>query len=114
MDKIWWNEQWMGWPIGPQYSASSNVDHAEKLQGKLLLIVGELDTNVDPSSTSQVVSALLKANKNFDYLMIPGAEHNAGRGGEYADYGERKRFDFFVRHLLGQDPPEWSSAPTAK
>ena len=109
MDKIWWNEQWMGWPIGPQYSASSNVDHAAKLQGKLLLIVGELDTNVDPSSTLQVVNALLKANKNFDYLMIPGAEHNAGRGGEYADYGERKRFDFFVRHLMGQDPPEWSS-----
>ncbi|MGE3491216.1 MAG: DPP IV N-terminal domain-containing protein [Vicinamibacterales bacterium] len=109
MDKIWWNEQWMGWPIGPQYAASSNVEHAAKLQGKLLLIVGELDTNVDPASTQQVVNALLKANKNFDYLMIPGAEHNAGRGGEYADYGERKRFDFFVRHLLDQNPPEWSS-----
>ena len=51
MDKIWWNEQWMGWPLGPQYSASSNVDHAAKLQGKLLLVVGELDTNVDPAST---------------------------------------------------------------
>ena len=109
MDKIWWNEQWMGWPIGPQYAASSNVDHAAQLQGKLLLMVGELDTNVDASSTLQVVSALLKANKNFDYLMLPGEEHNAGRGGEYADYGERKRFDFFVRHLLGQNPPEWST-----
>jgi len=110
MDKIWWNEQWMGWPIGPQYAASSNVEHAAKLQGKILLIVGELDTNVDPSSTLQVVNALLKANKNFDYLMIPGAEHNAGRGGEYADYGERKRFDFFVRHLMGQNPPDWGTA----
>ncbi len=109
MDKIWWNEQWLGWPIGPQYAASSNVEHAARLQGRLLLIVGELDTNVDPSSTLQVVSALLKANKNFDYLMIPGAEHNAGRGGEFAGYGERKRFDFFVRHLMGQNPPEWSS-----
>lgn len=109
MDKIWWNEQWMGWPIGPQYSASSNVEHAPRLRGKILLIVGELDTNVDPSSTLQVVDALLKANKNFDFLMIPGAEHNAGRGGAYADYGERKRFDFFVRHLLGQNPPEWSA-----
>jgi dipeptidyl aminopeptidase/acylaminoacyl peptidase len=113
MDKIWWNEQWMGWPIGPQYAASSNVEHAHKLQGRILLIVGELDTNVDPSSTLQVVNALLKANKNFDFLMIPGAEHNAGRGGEFAEYGERKRFDFFVRHLLGQHPPEWSpSVPT--
>ena len=81
MDKIWWNEQWMGWPIGPQYAASSNVDHAHLLQGKILLIVGELDTNVDPASTLQVVNALMKANKNFDFLMIPGAEHNAGRGG---------------------------------
>jgi dipeptidyl aminopeptidase/acylaminoacyl peptidase len=110
MDKIWWNEQWMGWPIGPQYAASSNVDHAHLLDGKILLIVGELDTNVDPSSTLQVVNALMKANKNFDFLMIPGAEHNAGRGGEYAEYGERKRFDFFVRHLMGQNPPDWGAA----
>ena len=63
MDKIWWNEQWMGWPIGPEYAASSNVVHANKLQGKLLLVVGELDTNVDPASTMQVVAALIKANK---------------------------------------------------
>ena len=109
MDKIWWNEQWMGWPIGPQYSASSNVDHAHLLQGKLLLMVGELDTNVDPASTMQVVNALIKANKNFDLLVYPGEDHNAGRGGQYADYGERKRFDFFVRHLMGQNPPEWSA-----
>jgi dipeptidyl aminopeptidase/acylaminoacyl peptidase len=78
----------------------------------VLLVVGELDTNVDPSSTMQVVNALIKANKNFDLLVIPGAEHNAGRGGETGEYGERKRFDFFVRHLLGQNPPEWSASPT--
>jgi dipeptidyl aminopeptidase/acylaminoacyl peptidase len=112
MDKIWWNEQWMGWPIGPQYAASSNVDHAHLLQGKLLLMVGELDTNVDPASTLQVVNALVKANKNFDLLIYPGEDHNAGRGGQYADYGERKRFDFFVRHLMGQNPPEWSAPVT--
>ena len=84
MDKIWWNEQWMGWPIGPQYAASSNVDNAAQLQGKLLLVVGELDTNVDPSSTMQVVNALIKADKDFDLLVIPGADHDAGRGGESA------------------------------
>ena len=111
MDKIWWNEQWMGWPIGPQYAASSNVEHADRLHGKLLLMFGELDTNVDPSSTMQAVNALLKANKNFDLLIYPGEDHNAGRGGQYSDYGERKRFDFFVRHLLNQAPPEWSAAP---
>ena len=79
MDKIWWNEQWMGWPIGPQYAASSNVDNAYRLQGKLLLVVGEMDTNVDPSSTMQVVNQLIKHNKDFDLLVIPGADHSVGR-----------------------------------
>ncbi len=109
MDKIWWNEQWMGWPIGPQYSASSNVDNAYRLQGKLLLVVGELDTNVDPSSTMQVVNQLIKHNKDFDLLVVPGGEHGAGRRGETAAYGEHKRFDFFVRHLLGVNPPAWQT-----
>jgi dipeptidyl aminopeptidase/acylaminoacyl peptidase len=103
MDKIWWNEQWMGWPLGPEYAASSNVDNAYRLQGKLFLIVGEMDTNVDPSSTMQVVNALIKANKVFDLLVIPGAGH--GMGGTY---GERKRNDFFVRNLLGVEPPDWN------
>ncbi len=105
MDKIWWNEQWMGWPIGPEYAASSNVDNAFRLRGHLLLIVGEMDTNVDPSSTLQVVNALIKANKNFDLLVIPGGGH--GMGGEY---GQRKMFDFFVRHLHGIETPNWNSA----
>jgi dipeptidyl aminopeptidase/acylaminoacyl peptidase len=103
MDKIWWNEQWMGWPLGPQYSASSNVDNAYRLQGHVLLVVGEMDTNVDPSSTMQVVNQLIKHNKDFDLLYIPGAGHGAGGA-----YGEHKRFDFFVRHLLGVTPPEWT------
>jgi dipeptidyl aminopeptidase/acylaminoacyl peptidase len=101
MDKIWWNEQWMGWPLGPHYGASSNVDNANKLQGDLMLIVGELDTNVDPSSTMQVVNALIKANKTFDLLVIPGADHTNG-----GPYGIRKRNDFFVHHLLGVEPPQ--------
>jgi dipeptidyl aminopeptidase/acylaminoacyl peptidase len=103
MDKIWWNEQWMGWPIGPHYGASSNVDNASKLQGHVLLVVGEMDNNVDPSSTMQVVNQLIKHNKDFDLLYIPGAGHGAG-----GSYGEHKRFDFFVRHLLGAAPPEWT------
>jgi dipeptidyl aminopeptidase/acylaminoacyl peptidase len=112
MDKIWWNEQWMGWPIGPQYSTSSNVDNAYRLQGDLLLVVGELDTNVDPSSTMQVVNQLIKHNKNFDLLVVPGANHPAGRGNDpTAPYGDHKRFDFFVQHLLGVTPPPWNSAP---
>jgi dipeptidyl aminopeptidase/acylaminoacyl peptidase len=100
MDKIWWNEQWMG-EIGPHYSASSNVDNAYRLQGKLMLIVGEMDRNVDPSSTMQVVNALIKAKKTFDLLVIPGADHTSG-----GEYGERKRWDFFVHQLLGKEPPD--------
>lgn len=103
MDKIWWNEQWMGWPVGPEYAESSNVDNAYRLEGKLLLINGEMDNNVDPASTVQVVDALIKANKNFDYLFLPGMRHTSG-----GIYGEHKRMDFFVKHLLGVDPPEWS------
>jgi dipeptidyl aminopeptidase/acylaminoacyl peptidase len=102
MDKIWWNEQWMGWPIGPHYAESSNVDNAHRLQGKVLLVVGELDQNVDPSSTFQVVNQLIKHNKDFDLLVIPGAGHGSGGA-----YGEHKRFDYFVRHLAGVNPPDW-------
>ena len=81
------------------------MDNAGKLEGKLLLIVGEMDRNVDPSSTMQVVNQLIKHNKDFDLLYIPGAGH--GPGGAY---GEHKRFDFFVRHLLGAIPPAWTDA----
>ena len=104
MDKIWWNEQWMGWPLGPEYSASSNVDNAHRLQGKVLLVVGELDNNVDPASTFQVVNQLIKHNKDFDLLVIPGAGHGSGGA-----YGDHKRYDFFARHLLGVKPPEWKA-----
>jgi len=107
MDKIWWNEQWMG-ELGPHYAASSNVDNAYRLQGKLLLVVGEMDTNVDPSSTFQVVNALIKANKMFDLLVIPGAGHTNG-----GPYGERKRNDFFVHHLMGVEPPERNQSRVA-
>ncbi|MEN6559992.1 MAG: prolyl oligopeptidase family serine peptidase [Acidobacteriota bacterium] len=108
MDKIWWNEQWMGWPIGPEYAASSNVDNAYRLRGRLLLVVGEMDTNVDPASTMQVVNALIKAGKTFDLLVVPGAGHGLG-----GPYGERKMYDFFVRNLLGQNPPDWNAMPAA-
>jgi dipeptidyl aminopeptidase/acylaminoacyl peptidase len=103
MDKVWWNEQWMGWPIGPHYAAASNVDNAPKLQGKLLLVVPEMDTNVDPASTFQVVNALIKANKKFDLLFVPGGGHGAGGA-----YYQRLLQDFFVHHLQGSEPPDWN------
>ena len=104
MDKISWNEQWMGYPVGPHYAESSNVVNAHKLQGKLFLIVGELDTNVDPASTLQVVDTLIKAKKDFDFLVFPGVDH-AIRG----DYFPRRRMDFFVKHMLGVEPPNWNA-----
>jgi dipeptidyl aminopeptidase/acylaminoacyl peptidase len=103
MDKIWWNEQWMGWPVGPWYSDSSNVDNAWRLQGKLLLVVGELDKNVDPSTTFQVADRLIKANKDFDLLVVPGGGHGAGGA-----YGQRRLMDFFVYNLLHKATPDWN------
>ncbi len=107
MDKIWWNEQWMGWPVGPQYSDSSNVDNAWRLKGKLLLIFGEMDHNVDPSSTLQVVDRLIRANRRFDLLEVPGADH--GTRGPYAYYTLRRTYDYFVRNMLGEQPPDWNA-----
>ncbi len=100
MDKIWWNELWMGWPLGPHYAEQSNVTNAHKLQGRLLLTVGELDHNVDPASTMQVVNALIKADKDFDFLIVPGGGHGIGE----SPYAARRRQDFFVRHLWGMEP----------
>ncbi|MGI9239899.1 MAG: DPP IV N-terminal domain-containing protein [Verrucomicrobiales bacterium] len=95
MDKIWWNEAWMGWPIGDHYAANSNVTHAHKLRGKLLLTVGELDRNVDPASTMQVVDALIRADRDFDMIVVPGAGHGIGE----SPYMSRRRTQYFIDHL---------------
>jgi dipeptidyl aminopeptidase/acylaminoacyl peptidase len=101
MDKAWWNELWMGFPVGEHYREQSNVTLASRLQGKLLLAHGDMDENVPPSATLQLVDALIRANKDFDLLILPGRNHGFG-----ADpYFVRRRWDFFVRHLLGAEPP---------
>ncbi|KAH6851105.1 Alpha/Beta hydrolase protein [Chaetomium sp. MPI-CAGE-AT-0009] len=97
MDKMWWNEQWMGWPVDEAYAASSNAVHAAELKGALMLIVGELDDNVDPSSTLQVVKALNDADKDYEMLLMPGMGHGAGG----SDYGRRRRWAF-LRLWLGE------------
>ena len=93
MDKIWWNEQFMGWPVGPWYSENSNVDNAWRLEGKLLIINGEVDDNVDPASSLQVVAELVRNNKDFEQLYLPGYSHNLGD-----DYVTRRIFEFFWRN----------------
>ncbi|MBR4047663.1 MAG: DPP IV N-terminal domain-containing protein [Bacteroides sp.] len=103
MDKIWWNELWMGYPVDEHYAANSNVENAHLLTRPLMLVVGELDDNVDPASTMQVANALIKANIDFELVVIPGAAHTVGEA-----FGEHKRYDFFVRHLMNVTPPKWN------
>lgn len=107
MDKASWNEQWMGYPVGTQYSDSSNIDNAARLAGKLMLVVGELDDNVPPESTYRFADALIKSGKDFELVMVPGENH--GDGGAY---GIRRREDFFIKHLLHRDSPDRNVAPS--
>lgn len=95
MDKIWWNEQWMDWPVDDSYRANSNTEHVAQLKGDFFLTVGEVDTNVDPSSTYQVVDALIRADKNFEYYAVPNGGHGVGE----KPYLRRKRLEFFQRSL---------------
>ena len=109
MDKASWNEQWMGYPVGPQYAECSNIENASRLQGYLMLVVGELDDNVPPESTYRFADALIRANKDFDFLVVPNGGH--GAGGAYA---QRRLEDFFVRHLQGREPPNRNSSEPAE
>jgi dienelactone hydrolase len=79
------------------------VDNAAKLQGRALIIIGEMDTNVDPASSLQVVDALVKAHKHFDMLYIPGQNH-----GVASLASQHYRDDYFVHYLLGVEPPDWN------
>ncbi|MCA9137091.1 MAG: prolyl oligopeptidase family serine peptidase [Planctomycetales bacterium] len=94
MDKASWNEQWMGYPVDEHYAANSNIENAHRLSGDLFLVVGELDDNVPPESTYRLVDALVKADKNFEFLMIPGMGHSDG-----GRYGRRRMREFFVEKL---------------
>ena len=84
------------------YAAEANQTHAANLKGKLLLAHGGMDANVPPYNTYLVVDALIKANKDFDLLIFPNAGHGYGQAGAYM---MRRRWDYFVRHLLGAEPP---------
>lgn len=109
LDKAWWVEQWMGYPVGEHYAAQSNATLAPRLRGKLLLMHGELDENVHPASTLRVVDALIKADCDFDLVIFPGRSHNLAADPHFI----RRRWDYFVRHLLGMDPPKGFSLRAA-
>ncbi|MCA9084796.1 MAG: prolyl oligopeptidase family serine peptidase, partial [Planctomycetaceae bacterium] len=95
MDKLWWNEQWMGWPVEQHYAENSNTENASLLKGHLMLVVGERDRNVDPSTTLQVVQKLIAADRNFDFLLVPGKGHGACE----TPWASRRRADFLAGHL---------------
>jgi dipeptidyl-peptidase-4 len=100
-----WAEKWMGlWDdkTGPKYEDQANQNHARNLKGHLLLAHGTMDNNVPPYNTLLVVNELIKANKDFDLLMLPGRNHGFGN----EPYMVRRRWDYFVRYLLGAEPPE--------
>lgn len=104
LDKAWWNELYQGYPVQDDYAAQSNVTMAGRLQGHLLIEHGDIDDNVHPVETMRFVDALMKADKNFDMLLVPNMFH--GESGEHALYLVRKRWDYFVQYLLGVRPPQ--------
>ena len=101
LDKAWWNELYQGYPVGEDYNEQSNVTMADRLAGHLLLVHGDVDDNVHPVETMRFADALMKANKNFDMLIVPNMYH--GEGGN--PYLVRRRWDYFVKYLLGVEPP---------
>jgi dipeptidyl-peptidase-4 len=102
MEKAWWPEYYMGWPVDTAYHNQSNITNASKLKGKLLLVHGGLDENVNPSATFKLGEALIRADKDFDMLIIPSQHH--GYRGEYSQYFTKKRWNYFVEHLKGAKP----------
>jgi len=103
LDKAWWNELYQVYPVKDDYTAQSNVTMAGQLKGHLLLEHGDIDDNVHPVETMRLVDALMKANKNFDMLLVPNMYH--GESGDHRLYLVRRRWDYFVQYLLGVSPP---------
>ena len=102
MEKAWWPEMYQGWPIDDTYENVSNITNAGNLKGKLLLVHGGIDDNVNPSATFKLAEALVNADKQFDLLILPSQRH--GYQGKARSYFIKKRWNYFVEHLLGATP----------
>lgn len=105
MEKAWWPEMYQGWPVDETYQEVSNITNASNLKGKLLLTHGGLDDNVNPSATFKLAEALIKADKEFDLLILPSQPH--GYQGVHRDYFTKKRWNYFVEHLR-ESKPIWN------
>jgi dipeptidyl-peptidase 4 len=102
MEKVWWPEMYMGYPVGDFYHEQSNITNAHKLQGRLLIAHGAIDENVNPSATYKLAEYLIRAGKDFDMLILPGTNHSFGRAD--GDYFTKVRWNYFIRHLLPAEP----------
>jgi dienelactone hydrolase len=102
MEKAWWPEMYMGYPVGDFYNEQSNITNAENLKGYLLLAHGGIDENVNPSATFKFAEALITAGKDFDLFIWPSHNHNFGRTN--GDYFTKKRWDYFIEHLMEEKP----------
>ncbi len=102
MEKAWWPEMYMGWPVDSAYHLQSNITMAGNLKGKLLLVHGGIDENVNPSATFKFAEALINANKPFDLLILPSQRH--GYKGAHYNYFNKVRWNYFIEHLRGVDP----------
>lgn len=102
MEKAWWPEMYQGWPVDSTYQEVSNITNAKNLQGKLLLVHGGIDENVNPSATFKFAEALINADKEFDLFIFPSQRH--GYQGKASNYFTKKRWNYFVEHLKGEVP----------
>lgn len=98
-----WGDRYNGPISDSAYAAQANQNYAENLKGHLMLVVGMMDNNVPPQNTMLVVEALEKAGKTFDLIVYPNARHGYG---QYYYYQMRRRWDYFVEHLLHKTPPK--------
>ncbi|GAB4018131.1 S9 family peptidase [Spirosoma koreense] len=98
-----WGERYNGLVANADYEKQANQNYAKNLKGKLMLAHGMMDNNVPPYNTLLVVEALEKANKDYDLVIFPNSAHGFGT---YTAYMTRRRWDYFVRHLLNTDPPK--------
>ena len=98
-----WGERYIGLLSGDNYEKQANQNYAKNLKGKLLLAHGNMDDNVPPFNTYLIVDALHKANKDYDLIIFPNARHGYGADSYYM---MRRRWDYFVKHLLGAEPPK--------
>jgi dipeptidyl aminopeptidase/acylaminoacyl peptidase len=108
VNHAWWGEKFWGLTDSFDFEAQSNLSLADRLEGKLFLIHGEMDDNAVPHGTMRLVDALIAANKDFDLLIVPNMAHS---GSVQSGYWVRRKWDYFVEHLMGETPPTGIKVP---